>query len=1495
MPPVRPTPSALHLRVEHLLGEGGSAHVWAVVCAVTGRPEALKLAHERSGEAALLRQHRRAAGRRHPNLVAHLGLTRTDDGALGVRLERAPGDRLGEVVAGLLPEERLEVALGLSAGVAAIHGWRLVHGDLSPENVLVDHGVARLLDWAVDPGDGAGFGTPGYAAPDAVSGELPCPATDVYALGCLLHEVLTGRALWPEGVPGPEPDLDPGLPDAVRTLLADMLSWQSEARPRDAEEVLHRLAFALEQGEARLTELAVALLDDGRPSACDTAQRTLETALDALETGRGAFVSVDVPTGADRARLDAWLCDEAAARGAVPVVASSLAELARALGTSAAASRDPVHALAMQLDAAAASLPRVVVVPASDPDSPVLLQLYETLRTAARAGAVLAVVDGAAQPDASVALQLLDAQRRHAMLHRYSDAMPAVAGHLDLKTPEVTRAVLRVALSMGVLARADGGWVVDGSRPLDPTDSRVAAALRTHPRGGRPLDPVERAVLATLWWAPVAVPVERLAALCGHPAGAVATAVERLHDEALVRATDEVTTRHHARSRMAACALSSPDATALHRRLARWVPAGLDYADRALHAATHRLLADLAPRAEEVLDLAAALAARGRRHAALALLDRIPDGAQVRGLRAEVLVAEGEFERAREVLGACHPGDDHALLVRVAQLERRCGAHREAFERLDLGAPTAAARLELASACLWTGDARRADALAAGLVGAETRASVRAGACHIRSTCAWQSGKPAAAERFALQGLDVAGDDRGLRADLLRALGLACYYQGRHGEARHALAQATTENRGMGRVPELAKCLNNLGMVDYARGQWRRAAHTWDEFRVLCARVGDPGELASACNNLGFLYARLGQVERSALEFRRCIQLAEGAGFDHFVPVARTNLGEALMLAGLLDSADQAFAQAAAEFAAADAPHARIQLARHRAELRLLRGEADPARGEVRELLSDEGLEGEPDEVGHLCRVLSACERAVGQHDAAVEAAAQALAYFEEGGDRFEVAVCRETLAEALAANGNPFRGAHEAAAALDVYLALGARRNADRAAALHQSLLEATSVAAREVESKRALLEVAHSLGSTLDLPRLARLVLDKVVSIAEAERGLFALVDRNGELTHVVVQNLDWAGAGHPLPVSRSLVDRVLRSGQTVTVQDIETEADFGDRRSVRLLGLRSMAGIPVRHGDSVLGLLYVDSSTRTIGDVCREREVLEAFAALVGACVENARLFGELRFRAHLLAKMAHDFRAPLSVVKANADVMRMPGVSEDETDEMIDEIRASTLRMTRMIDDTLELARADAQAEADLYTIDLEDALEQHLESMSVLARQYEVDIILKRSGVRPRAQTRPDRVWIVVDNLVFNALKYAPPGSAVTVAVRLREDSGPVGPRPHAEDVGGIFRNDDRLHAAPEACFVEIAVHNGGRPIPDESMDKLFDAYHRDRNGAVGSVKSTGLGLAIVDQCVEHLGGCVWVRSDAETGTTFAFTLPQRVLDAEATPAVSAAG
>ena len=1225
--------------------------------------------------------------------------------------------------------------------------------------------------------------------------------------------------------------------------------------------------------------------------ACDAAQTAISRAVDGLVNAEGALVAIQAAPGTDRDRLTAWAADEATRLGAIPYRVSSATDLARALGgASAQASRDPALELALRLDSAAANRPRVVVVVAPDPEAPQLRRLHEALRTACRAGPVLALVDASAvNADLRVELPRLEDGDRAALTAAPTPAAGAVAGHVKVRSPEGVRVLLRAAVRHGALRRVDMEWVADTARRLGPGDPGVRAAHDVEASSPLPLTAAEQEVLATLWAAERPMSTTTLTDLTTCP-DAVPDALEALRRVGLVQIATKVTLVHHARAREVAEALPAERRAALHQRLSHWSPPGLGFADRVLQQARHRLLAAESPDPSELLEVADALAAQGCTSAALALLDRTPEGVARDVARASVLLEAGGLDAAQALLADLDPGEDDDLRLRTAALLRRCAGHSRVLQLLDGVAHTPEAQLELARAYLWTGDAARADAVAVGLCASDrSSANVRAGAHCLRAAYAWRDGDAERAEKLALSGLDVAEDDRSLRADLLRVAGRACHSQGRHAEARRALAAATTENRALGRVAELARCLNNLGMVDYARGDWRRAVHTWNEFRVLCARVGDPVKLASACNNLGFLYTRLGQFERSARSFRRCIQLANAAGFGQLVPAARSNLGEALMLHGDLEGAAAAFEQAASELDATGILHVRIELQRRQAELALRRGDYEEANVALRELLLDEGLAREPAERGHVRRALANCELALDRPGQAVDLSLEALRCFDELKARFEAALCRETLARALAAEGDPFRAAHEAARALDTYLTLGAQRYADRTGELHQSLLAATSSAARDIESRGALLEVAHRLGATLDLRRLVPLVLDKVVSLVNAERGFFALVGRDGELQHTVVHDLEWAGPGNPLPVSRGLIEQVLGTGQTVAVQDVECEGDYGGRSSVRLLGLRSMLGVPVRHGDQVRGILYVDSRRRAVGDQRRDRELLEAFAALVGVCVENARLFAEQRFRAELLAKMAHDFRAPLSVIEADMQVIQQHRPVFPESDEIIGEIRASTLRMSRMIDDTLELSRADADAESQARDVDVESALQGHLEMLGVLSRQYEVDLTLKRSGVSPVAATRPDRLWIVVDNLVFNALKFAPGKSTVTVSVRLREDPGPV-PSRRGDDVGQIFRPSDRLRPHPQSRFVEITIHNQGPPIREDTLERLFCAYVRGDDETKG-IKSTGLGLAIVDQCVAHLGGRVWANSDSIRGTTFSFTLPQRVLSlSEATPA-----
>lgn len=152
-------------------------------------------------------------------------------------------------------EELLALATGLARALVAIHGVGVVHRDLKPGNVLladgepvvVDFGLAQLVDDTRLTATGMLLGTPGYLAPEALAGAPAAPAADVHGLGATLVYAATGHPPYGTGpfevvlsrVMQGEPDLD-DVPEHLRTLLRRTLARDPDARP-DADELLDAL------------------------------------------------------------------------------------------------------------------------------------------------------------------------------------------------------------------------------------------------------------------------------------------------------------------------------------------------------------------------------------------------------------------------------------------------------------------------------------------------------------------------------------------------------------------------------------------------------------------------------------------------------------------------------------------------------------------------------------------------------------------------------------------------------------------------------------------------------------------------------------------------------------------------------------------------------------------------------------------------------------------------------------------------------------------------------------------------------------------------------------------------------------------------------------------------------------------------------------------------------------------------------------------------------
>jgi serine/threonine protein kinase len=245
-------------RVTGTLGHGGMASVYRAVDEQLGREVAVKLFRmgpvdhgERARAEAEIQV---LAGLRSPNLVTLFDAALDDEGDSFLVMELVPGSDLAtRLREGTLdPTTTARLGAQVAEGLAAVHAQGIVHRDVKPANVLLeqdgehvklaDFGIALLRDAARVTGTGTVIGTAAYLAPEQVLGQVVTGKADVYALGLMLLEALTGKQAFPGSAVeaatarlARAPEIDQHLPTAWRTLLHVMTAQHPEDRPSAAE------------------------------------------------------------------------------------------------------------------------------------------------------------------------------------------------------------------------------------------------------------------------------------------------------------------------------------------------------------------------------------------------------------------------------------------------------------------------------------------------------------------------------------------------------------------------------------------------------------------------------------------------------------------------------------------------------------------------------------------------------------------------------------------------------------------------------------------------------------------------------------------------------------------------------------------------------------------------------------------------------------------------------------------------------------------------------------------------------------------------------------------------------------------------------------------------------------------------------------------------------------------------------------------------------------
>src|SRR5205823_144445 len=268
-------------RLDDRLGGGGMGTVYRATHLLIDRPVALKVLSQRfvgdqTAQQRFRREARAAARMQHPNAVTVTDFGATDDGYLYIVMELLEGRTLRDLLAHeapLDPARAVSFMLQACAAVGAAHEAGLIHRDLKPANIFIEQrpnfpAVVKVLDFgvakfAVEEHDddyntltqvGAIIGTPRYMSPEQCAGTASLTsAADVYSLGIILYEMLTGVTPFSgdtplalalkqvSEVPRPPREIVPSVPEALERVVLHALAKNPSDRPQDANELRREL------------------------------------------------------------------------------------------------------------------------------------------------------------------------------------------------------------------------------------------------------------------------------------------------------------------------------------------------------------------------------------------------------------------------------------------------------------------------------------------------------------------------------------------------------------------------------------------------------------------------------------------------------------------------------------------------------------------------------------------------------------------------------------------------------------------------------------------------------------------------------------------------------------------------------------------------------------------------------------------------------------------------------------------------------------------------------------------------------------------------------------------------------------------------------------------------------------------------------------------------------------------------------------------------------
>ncbi|MEE8234920.1 MAG: ATP-binding protein [Nitrospirales bacterium] len=439
------------------------------------------------------------------------------------------------------------------------------------------------------------------------------------------------------------------------------------------------------------------------------------------------------------------------------------------------------------------------------------------------------------------------------------------------------------------------------------------------------------------------------------------------------------------------------------------------------------------------------------------------------------------------------------------------------------------------------------------------------------------------------------------------------------------------------------------------------------------------------------------------------------------------------------------------------------------------------------------------------------------------------------------------------------------------------------------QAISSQVDTITKQVNKLTTLNQTGVAIVSNLDLDNLLTTVLHRLVEKVGFTHMLLMLYDSErgvafGAQTAGISDELGRAARKLEVVVEDdgTLHAEVLLRGNVILVSDLATIAHRIPPPFLHLLQelrITSFVCAPLKSQQHILGLVAADSTPNP--SIQEDLDLLVTIANTIGVAIDNAKAYKKLeqftvtleqrvdertqelqtanaklkeldQIKSAFVSTASHELRTPMTSIKGLVENM-LHGLTGELNERQVfylSRVRVNVERLTRMINDLLDLSRIEAgRMELRPISLSLPELVTEVVDSLQSAAKERGLSLQIQPHAALPTIRGDQDMISQVLTNLIHNAIKFTPPEGHIRIELAPGDDG-----------------------------YIQLCVADTGCGISPEELGTIFERFYRAKSVPF-EARGAGLGLPITKSLVELHGGRIWAESTLGEGSRFFVTLP----------------